>query len=430
MTPNAVWQNRTLLFGLYLMLAIGLVSVAALLDFGFRQLQARLQPAADPWREAAADLIAERIRAAAPPARAALAADLARTSGIPVQVLQSDDVVGNTFAESDIRPLYDAEGRTTWLIQDGARNIVIRIGPVEAPAENPWLGWIPPLFYLSIFVFVGLWLRPLLRDLDTITASTRAFAADYRDPQPTAAHVSNLRELAENFDAMAGRLRALIQGQKELTSALSHEMRTPLARIRFALAVIGDKAGDDERAELAAINEDVQEIDRLIATMLNYARLDHPDARMDWQETPADGWLRQTVERSRLSGIDVRIEIDERIDALRMDPRLMSLALSNLLVNACRHAASRVRVSLRRSKGDYVLQVEDDGAGIPDADRERVFKAFTRLDGSRSRDTGGSGLGLAIVARIASLHGGKATADRSESLSGARLRVRWPVTKF
>jgi signal transduction histidine kinase len=112
-----------------------------------------------------------------------------------------------------------------------------------------------------------------------------------------------------------------------------------------------------------------------------------------------------------------------------MDPRLMGLALSNLLVNACRHAAGSVRVSLTHSEGDYVLQVEDDGAGIPDPDRERVFKAFTRLDGSRSRDTGGSGLGLAIVARIASLHGGKVAADRSESLSGARLRLRWPMAK-
>jgi signal transduction histidine kinase len=428
-TPKALWPNRSLLFRLYLMLAVGLVSVAALLDFGFRQLQAHLQPAADPWREAAVGLIAERIRAAAPQARAALAADLAGTSGVPVQVLRSDDVVGNTVAENDIRPLYDAEGRATWLIHDETHNIVIRIGPIEPPAENPWLGWIPPLFYLSIFVFVGLWLRPLLRDLDTITASTRAFAADYREARPTAARVSNLRELAENFDTMAARLKALIQGQKELTSALSHEMRTPLARIRFALAVIGNNSGNDERAELAAINEDVQEIDRLIATMLNYARLDHPDTQMDWQERPADGWLRQSIERSRLPGIDVRIEIDERVDTLRMDPRLMGLALSNLLVNACRHAAGSVRVSLTHSEDDYVLQVEDDGAGIPDADRERVFKAFTRLDGSRSRDTGGSGLGLAIVARIASLHGGKAAADRSESLSGARLRLRWPMAK-
>jgi ABC-type dipeptide/oligopeptide/nickel transport system ATPase subunit len=143
-TPKALWPNRSLLFRLYLMLAVGLVSVAALLDFGFRQLQAHLQPAADPWREAAVGLIAERIRAAAPQARAALAADLAGTSGVPVQVLRSDDVVGNTVAENDIRPLYDAEGRATWLIHDETHNIVIRIGPIEPPAENPWLGWIPP----------------------------------------------------------------------------------------------------------------------------------------------------------------------------------------------------------------------------------------------------------------------------------------------
>jgi signal transduction histidine kinase len=313
----------------------------------------------------------------------------------------------------------------TWLKYDVDANVLIRIGPVEAVEESAWLRLIPPFFYLAIFVIVGLWLRPLLRDLDTITASTRSFAADYRDPQRTAPTVSNLTELAENFDAMSERLSALIQGQKELTSALSHEMRTPLARIRFALAVIGDKLSDADREELAAINDDVQEIDRLIATMLNYARLDHPDTRMDWQDTDAAAWLQQTVEKSRLPGIDVHVHAED-VTRLRMDPRLMTLALSNLLVNACRHAKSRVDVWLGRRNGAYRLQVDDDGDGIPEPDRERVFKAFTRLDGSRSRNTGGSGLGLAIVARIASLHGGEASAGHADTLGGARMTLTWP----
>jgi signal transduction histidine kinase len=203
-------------------------------------------------------------------------------------------------------------------------------------------------------------------------------------------------------------------------------MRTPLARIRFALAVIGNKASDAEREELAAVGEDVQEIDGLIATMLNYARLDHPDTHMNLQEIPAEPWLRRTVEKSRLPEIDVEIRTDERLVNLQMDERLMTLALSNLLVNACRHANGKVEVILGQSSGHYRLQVEDDGEGIPETDRVRVFKAFTRLDGSRNRDTGGSGLGLAIVARIASLHGGGAAAGHSDALGGARMSISWP----
>ncbi|HEX6259317.1 MAG TPA: ATP-binding protein [Woeseiaceae bacterium] len=419
-------RNRTLLFRLYLLLAIGLVAIAALLDFGFRGLQAHLYDSPDPWRDAGFRLIARQLSASAPDERTELAAALTRTLGMPVQLLQADDVVGESVDAGEVQELYDAGGRVTWLKHDKESNIALRVGPVELPEENPWLRTIPPLFYLAIFLIVGFWLRPLLRDLDIITASTRAFAADYREPQRTAPGVSSLKELAENFDAMSARLSTLIQGQKELTSALSHEMRTPLARIRFALAVVGDKASEAQHEELLAIGEDVQEMDRLIATMLNYARLDHPDTHMNWHKTQAHTWLRRTVEKSRLPEIDVKVRVDEHLVNLQMDERLMTLALSNLIVNACRHAESAVEVHLGRSGGVNRLQVDDDGEGIPEADRARVFKAFTRLDGSRNRDTGGYGLGLAIVARIANLHGGEASAGHSDNLGGASMSVTWP----
>jgi two-component system, OmpR family, sensor kinase ParS len=423
-----VRHDRSLLFRLYLLLTIGLIAIAALLDFGFRELQARLNPGTDAWRDATFKLIRKRLADTPLSGQATLARELTEELGLPVQLLQADDIVGSTDTEAATpQELVDADGRTIWLLHVPAYRTVIRLGSVAAPAESPWLRLVPPLFYLSIFLFVGLWLRPLLRDLDTITNSTRAFAADYREPQPTAGAVTSLKELAENFDRMSARLSALIQGQKELTSALSHEMRTPLARIRFALAVIADKASDTERTELAAIVEDVQEIDRLIATMLNYARLDHPDTRMHWQEAPAGPWLTQTIEKCRLPGTEVCVVGAERVPNLRMDLRLMTLALSNLLVNACRHARNRVVVRVDHDDQGFCLAVDDDGEGIPEADRDRVFKAFTRLDGSRNRDTGGNGLGLAIVTRIAALHGGTATAGQSEVLGGARLAIRWPA---
>ncbi|MDH4047115.1 MAG: ATP-binding protein [Gammaproteobacteria bacterium] len=420
-------KDRTLLFRLYLLLVTGLIAVATILDFGFRALQARLAPAGEPWRDATFRMITERLAATSASEHAGLAVQLTRELGVPIQILESGSVVDSADSEAGMpRELVDAEGRASWILELPSHGTLVRVGGMDLPEEHPWLGLVPPLFYLSLFIVVGLWLRPLLRDLDTITASTRAFAADYREPQQTAGSVSNLTELAENFDAMSSRLGALIQGQKELTSALSHEMRTPLARIRFALAVIGDKASDSERAELTAIAEDVQEIDRLISTMLNYARLDHPDTRMHWQETPADPWLKKTVEKCRLPECRVDIVAADEVRNLNIDVRLMTLALSNLLVNACRHANSRVEVSITKIGDNYRLAVDDDGPGIPEEDRARVFKAFTRLDGSRNRDTGGYGLGLAIVARIANLHGGMANAGRSGSLGGASMTITWP----
>jgi signal transduction histidine kinase len=109
-----------------------------------------------------------------------------------------------------------------------------------------------------------------------------------------------------------------------------------------------------------------------------------------------------------------------------MEPRLMGLAVSNLLANALRYARHSVSVELSRDRGVNRLVVEDDGEGIPEAQRASVFHAFTRLDTSRNRQTGGFGLGLAIVARIASLHRGRVSAEASASLGGARLVLEWP----
>lgn len=109
-----------------------------------------------------------------------------------------------------------------------------------------------------------------------------------------------------------------------------------------------------------------------------------------------------------------------------MEPRLMELAVSNLLVNALRYAKQNVQVSVVRDHDLYRLVVEDDGEGIPEVDRAAVFRAFTRLDTSRNRKTGGFGLGLAIVARIASLHRGRVVAGSSATLGGAKLAMEWP----
>ena len=417
-------RDRTLLFRLYLMLVIGLIAVAALLDYGFRALQSRVAPE-DEWQNATFSVVESRLAAVSAADRAGEAVALSDALGVPVELLSSDAIHRAGDASDEPQEFVDAEGRSTWLIAAPTLDGVIRIGPVAAPEENGWLRLIPPLFYLSIFVFVGFWLRPLLRDLDTITASTRAFAADYRDTKPTAPDVTSLNELAVNYDAMSERLSGLIQSQKELTSALSHEMRTPLARIKFALAVLDNDGDEKTRKEIEAVSDDVQEIDALISTMLNYARLDHPDTRMDWQATEIAPWLKQTIEKARLP--QKQVSVGEAFGGnARMDVRLMALALSNLVTNACRHAQKRVMVSLRNEAGTCELTVEDDGPGVPEVDREHIFKAFTRLDGSRSRDTGGYGLGLAIVARIAGLHGGTATAGESTRLGGACMTIRWP----
>ena len=379
-----------------------------------------------PKRLASTFSLIERELAAAPVGhRDRIAAEIGTDIGVSVTILQRDDVHLSASADDGIPTLVDADGNISFLRDAPSINSIIRFGPVTQPRDSVLLRLLPPLFYLSIFIVVGVWLRPLLRDIGLITRGAKQFAADYREPLAIADQATELRGLAGNLDVMSARLSGLIQSQKELIAALSHEMRTPLARIRFALAVMNNKTGSDLRQPLEDVDRDVQEIDDLIATMLNYARLDHPDLRMNWQEVPIDAWLAQTLEKCRPAQTTIAIASDHTILSAWMDARLMALALSNLLVNACHYADRQVTCGVSQDGDTYTVCVEDDGQGIPEEKREAIFKAFTRIDGSRSRDTGGYGLGLAIVARIAALHGGSVAAAQSDALGGAKFTVQW-----
>lgn len=418
-------RHRQFLFRTYLFLVVGLFVTATLLDMSFEYLETTLSPEEDQWLATSFDLIERELAVVPEDQRKAVSERLSEDIGFGIQVLQTDDIVSTADSPASMATLVDAAGNTSYLRNAPSLNGLIRLGPIAQQRESLLLNMLPPLFYLSIFVIVGLWLRPLLKDLNLITGATQRFAADYREPLSTAEDATQLTSLAKNLDEMSSRLSGLIRSQKELIAALSHEMRTPLARIRFALAVLGNTRGKDMQEQLDELSDDVQEIDQLIATMLSYARLDHPDLRMTWQDVPLDPWLTQSLEKCRQPGKVISVEKGEASDELCMDPRLMGLALSNLLVNARHYAKENVRCTVRCNAGQYQIIVEDDGKGIPDSEREAIFKAFTRIDDSRNRETGGYGLGLAIVSRIAALHRGNVSAGQSDELGGAMFTLSW-----
>jgi signal transduction histidine kinase len=419
--------ERGLFIRSYIALAGGLLFVAILLDVGFGALQARQVRAADPWLESTLRLMERELAATTPEARAERAASLGLDLGTGLSLLEGGDVASATPLDEAPRELVDESGKVYYLWRSSALNTVMRLGPFDPFAED-WLArLLPVVFYASILLIVGLWLRPLMSDLKLLTEASRRFAADYREPLDTAPRVTQLNSLSRNFDDMSARVSQLIQGQKEMTAALSHEMRTPLARVRFAVAVLEGEVEERLHPQLRAVSDDVRQIDDLISDILEYARLDHPGLRMDCQSVAVEPWLAQVLASCPPHARDISISRPEDLDQVWMESRLMELALNNLLANALRHSRRIVRLELAREKGLYRLVVEDDGEGIPEAQRQRVFRAFTRLDTSRNRETGGFGLGLAIVARIAALHHGRVSVDTSPQLRGARMTLEWPV---
>jgi signal transduction histidine kinase len=420
-------RHRGLFVRSYVVLAGGLLVVAILLDLGFSALQSRQVRAADPWLVHTFQLMETQLAAAPASERAELASRLASKLKLEIDVLETTDISSAAPLESGPRELEDDDGRIYYLWHSDVLKGAIRLGPFEPARESLVVRFLPVLFYASILLIVGLWLRPLLRDLRVLTVASQKFATDYREPLDTASRITQLKSLANNLDDMSARVSQLIQSQKEMTAALSHEMRTPLARVRFAAAVLEGEVDESLRGQLRAVNADVQQIDDLISDMLDYARLDHPGLRMVCQTVPLEPWLRQVLLSCPPHQKNVSTSQPGGIDTAWMEPRLMELALSNLLANALRYAKQRVNVTVMRDKDLYHLVVEDDGEGIPESDRTAIFGAFTRLDTSRNRDTGGFGLGLAIVARIAALHRGRVVAEASSTLGGAKLELQWPT---
>jgi signal transduction histidine kinase len=232
--------------------------------------------------------------------------------------------------------------------------------------------------------------------------------------------------LARTMNRMLGRLQRAHQRQRRFVADASHELRSPVASIRQHAEVALAHPGRTTTAELAAtvLAEDLR-IERLVEDLLLLARADEHALPARRRQVDLDDLVFDEARRLR-DATCLRIEVGE-VSAGRVDGDAEGLrrVLRNLGDNAARHASSRISFALGERDGTAVLVVDDDGPGIPEADRERVLERFVRLDDARARDAGGSGLGLAIVAELVAAHGGT-VALAGGPLGGARVEVSLP----
>lgn len=240
--------------------------------------------------------------------------------------------------------------------------------------------------------------------------------------------------LATVFNEMAEQLQRLLNIQREMVRAVSHELRTPVARLRFGLEMIADAESDSARRRyMDGMDGDIQELDKLVDEMLTYARLEQGAPALNYQEVDLTRLLDKVAGELAPLRVGVHIErgpcqlaADSGDSCVLAEPRYLQRAVQNLVSNALRHAETQVRLSFSIGLEQCRIDVEDDGPGVPEAEWERVFTPFLRLDDSRTRASGGHGLGLSIVRRIIYWHHGRAQVDRSQVLGGARFSLIWP----
>ncbi|GAB2898449.1 HAMP domain-containing sensor histidine kinase [Uliginosibacterium flavum] len=224
-----------------------------------------------------------------------------------------------------------------------------------------------------------------------------------------------IAELAIRFNQAAERIEALVDGQRAMLASASHELRSPLARIRMATSLLGD-----ERPDLQdQIARDIAELDALIGDLLLASRLSCEAPSLTRECVDLLGMAAEEASR-------VGAELSGEAVTLQADARLLRHLLRNLLENARRHGrGSAIRIELRPAADQLILRVCDRGPGIPESERERVFEPFYRLPGSAESGEG-SGYGLALVRRIARLHGGEVVCLAHEG-GGACFETRLPL---
>jgi signal transduction histidine kinase len=276
---------------------------------------------------------------------------------------------------------------------------------------------------VTTWVVVGRALAPveaMRAEVDEISAA----ALHRRVPDPPAD--DEIGRLARTMNRMLGRLEQAQARQRRLVSDASHELRSPVATIRQHAEVALAHPGRTTTSELAStvLAEDLR-LQRLTEDLLLLTRADEQSLALRRRPVDLDDLVFEEAKRLR-EATGLRVDTSA-VSAGRVagDAAGLRRVLRNLGDNASRHARERLALSVAERDATVVLAVEDDGSGIPEADRERVFERFVRLDGARARDDGGSGLGLAIVAELVAAHGGAVVAAAGP-LGGARVEVTLP----
>jgi signal transduction histidine kinase len=289
-----------------------------------------------------------------------------------------------------------------------------------------WVG-IPILVVLVgglAWVLVGRALKPvdsMRREADEISHST----LHRRVPEPTSG--DEVARLAHTMNAMLDRLEGAADRQRQFVSDASHELKSPLTTIRAKVEVASMHPAEADWTDVSAtVLGEVDRLDDMVGDLLQLARLDETGGSLSTR-TAVDLDELVAAEAARLRGLGVAVD-DSGLGAARVqgDRSALTRLVRNLADNAARHARSTVGLSVTNGDGTAVIRVDDDGSGVPVADRERVFERFTRLDEGRARGAGGAGLGLALVRAVAAAHGGTVSVLEAPQ-GGARFEVRLPT---
>jgi two-component system, OmpR family, sensor histidine kinase CpxA len=299
------------------------------------------------------------------------------------------------------------------------------------PGDLLWTLKLGTIFSAIICLLIAHYLTKPIERMRDATHELARGNLDIRAGENLGNRHDEIAELVRDFDTMAGELRNQIQSERNLLSGVSHELRSPIARIRLALA-LARSAGDQERAEmLNRIEQDTVQLDSMLERILEVARLESGQQKPKFEQLALNEVMDDVLDDAKFEaaaiGAEVRYESAGEVK-VNGDAGLLRSAVENVVRNAIFYSgpSGTLDVKLEKADGAAVITIRDNGPGVPEVALPLLFKPFYRVDDSRGTNTGGMGLGLAIVRNAVAVHGGSVSA-KNVTPHGLEVELRLPM---
>lgn len=294
---------------------------------------------------------------------------------------------------------------------------------VDTARKQSHLSWLLTLlFYAGIIAIVFIWLYPLLKRLQLLRQMAVAFGAGNLSARIPSGAISYIADIEQEFNRMAQRIESLVYDNKLLSRGLSHDLRTPIARLRFGLDVLEEaNLSEAQQKTLAHLNRDLIAMESLVETLLSYARMDQAKIAFKPSLVDLQQWVADIAKEFYPEQVEMELNKSTYPTTIIADTEYLNMLVQNLLQNAERHGQGKIVVSVVATENNVALVVEDNGLGIPKAEREHVLKPFYRI--ASAQNTQGHGMGLAIVDRIAQWHKADVKLETSETLGGLKVSI-------
>lgn len=301
--------------------------------------------------------------------------------------------------------------------------LALQAGSIGIGSESTTEEVADAIFMIALLACVYLATRYLLRPVRVLSEGVERLRQGDLDVEMRTGRTDELGQLMISFNEMARAVRERIQARDQLLVDVSHEIRSPLTRMRVALELMPDGAAKE------SVREDISETEEMISVLLETERLDSPNGGLSLASVDLRALVYEVVKARAGQKPGVEVAAPAEAVIAQVDSERVGVVVGNLVSNALRHSAADARpvhVTLQPAGREVAIMVNDCGVGIAEEDLPHIFEPFYRVDRSRSKDTGGYGIGLSLVRRIVEAHGGTVDIE-SRVGQGTSVRVLLPV---